>query len=129
MLVRVIRERTWVDQQLVSAGAERERQRVGMTVRSDGKVTQRSRVGDDTNFTRTVEVIAENVVAAVPETALDRCVRHTARAARVAAFGSIAEQPAALVVEATGLELELGAAEQHGAACQQRTVDVRLMRI
>ncbi len=88
-----------VDEEGLTGDAQTERQRVRMTMRRDGKKSQRAGVGDQTDFLGSLELLAQNVVTALTERPPNGKLLDRGPDGLESEFGRIAQQPTATLVE------------------------------
>ena len=91
-------------------------------MRGNGRVAQRAGVHDGAHLSGAVELGAEDVVAALGEGLAQRQARGFRVERVVLRLRVAAEEPARLVVQAPGLELEVAAAKQQRADGERRAV-------
>src|SRR5262245_55376192 len=92
-----------------------------MSVRRDGKVSQRTCIDDGLHLARTAEVLPHDVVASVGKRLLNR--RRCRLSEDIKLFGGVvAEEPAAPVVEAACLGGQIVAIEQDRSRRKERLI-------
>src|SRR6185437_8699783 len=94
-----------------------------MPMGGDGEVSERARVGDDSDFLRGLELIAEHVVARPRKGAPHGKMGPRGVELPEALRGGIAEEPPGLLVALAGLAAKLRAAEEHRAGREERSID------
>ena len=119
----MIRERAGIHEDFAIADAERERQRVGVPVRGEAEISERSRVHENPHFIGRVEGGAEQVIPGFGELPPRPEARATALLElRQPARRLDAEQRDRLAVGRSRLRREIRPIEQHGAGRDQRRV-------
>src|SRR5262249_53568143 len=101
-----------VDEELAPARRERERKRVGVAMRRDRAIAERTGVGDQPDLARRVELAAEHVGAALRKRPAQRQAGLARVERRVLLVGADADERARLVVERARLQLEVAASEE-----------------
>src|SRR3984957_8114052 len=116
--LRTVGEGPRIDENGLTAHAQCECQRIGVPVRGDRKIPERSRVGDEADLTGCLEVLAEDEVAAFGEGAaygesprgVDVCICRGA---------GVSQQPATFVVEGAALGTQCRPVEEHRPSGQE----------
>src|SRR2546426_259081 len=115
-----------INEKFLPPDRQGEREGVSMAMGGDGLITQGAGVCNQPDFILSLEVTAEDVVAAVRESTPDRQLDPAAIALLERGIGTFPEEPACLVIQGSRLRLEVAAAKQDRAGGEQRPVTAEL---